>query len=45
MLYRVLARMIERGQTDGLMEKLDIFLAADRITHEEYLKLLKLLAQ
>lgn len=45
MLYRVLKRMIERGQTEGLMDKLDIFLAADRITREEYLELLKLLAQ
>lgn len=45
MLYRVLKRMIERGQTEGLMDKLDIFLAADRITREEYLDLLKLLAQ
>lgn len=37
--------MIERGQTEGLMDKLDIFLTADRITREEYLELLKLLAQ
>lgn len=25
MLYRTLKRMIERGQTDGLEEKIDIF--------------------
>ena len=28
MLYRTLKRMIERGQTDGLEDKLDIFFAA-----------------
>lgn len=44
MLYRVLKRMIERGQTEGLAEKLDIFLAADRITQAEYLELTGLLA-
>ena len=28
MLYRTLKRMIERGQTNGLEEKIDIFFAA-----------------
>ena len=36
MLYRTLKRMIERGNTDGMAEKLDIFLAADKITVVEY---------
>lgn len=36
MLYRTLRRMIERGNTAGMAEKLDIFLAADRITIDEY---------
>ena len=30
MLYRICKRMIQRGQTAGLAEKLDIFFAADR---------------
>ena len=30
MLYRTLKRMIERGQTDGLEEKIDIFFAAGK---------------
>ena len=29
MLYRTLKRMIERGQTEGIETKLDIFYAAD----------------
>ena len=29
MLYRICKRMIDRGQTAGLAEKLDIFFAAD----------------
>ena len=36
MLYRTLKRMIERGNTDGMAEKLDIFFAADKITEEQY---------
>ena len=36
MLYRTLKRMIERGQIEGMEEKLDIFLASSKITAEEY---------
>ena len=39
MLYRTLKRMIERGQTEGMQEKLDVFYAADRITEAEYTEL------
>ncbi len=39
MLYRTLKRTIERGQTDGMQEKLDVFYAADRLTEAEYLEL------
>lgn len=45
MLYRTLKRMIQRGQTDGMQEKLDIFLAADRITAQEYTELNGLMAE
>ena len=43
MLYRILKRMIERGQTDGLEEKLDIFFAAGKLTEEEYQELIDML--
>ena len=39
MLYRALKRMIERGQTQGMETKLDIFFAADKLTEEEYTEL------
>lgn len=39
MLYRTLKRMIERGQTDGMAEKLDIFFASDKLTQEQYTEL------
>lgn len=42
-LYRTLKRMIERGQTAGLEEKLDIFFAAGKLTEEEYQELLDML--
>ena len=43
MLYRTLKRMIERGQTAGIEEKLDIFFAADKLTEAEYTELIGLL--
>ena len=43
MLYRTLKRMIERGQTVGMAEKLDIFFAADKLTEAEYTELTGLL--
>jgi hypothetical protein len=43
MLYRTLKRMIERGQTSGMEEKLDIFFAANKITESEYTELISML--
>lgn len=43
MLYRTLKRMIERGQTDGLEEKIDIFFAAGKLTESEYEELVAML--
>lgn len=45
MLYRTLKRMIERGQTEGMTEKLDIFFAANKISETEYLELTAMLAE
>ena len=39
MLYKTIKRMIERGQTEGMAEKLDIFFAAGKLTLEEYQEL------
>lgn len=43
MLYRTLKRMIERGQTKGLSEKVDIFFAVNKLTEEEYTELTAML--
>lgn len=43
MLYRTLKRMMERGQTGGMNEKLDVFYAADKLTKKEYQELTALL--
>lgn len=43
MLYRVIKRLIERGQTEGMAEKLDIFFAAGKLSEEEYTELTNLL--
>ena len=43
MLYRTLKRMIEKGQIDGMAEKLDIFMATNKITIEQYEELMAML--
>lgn len=43
MLFRVLKRMIKRGQISGMAEKLDIFFAADKLTQAEYAELVAML--
>lgn len=43
MLYRTLKRMIERGQTNGLEAKIDIFFAASKLTESEYQELIAML--
>lgn len=45
MLYRTLKRMIERGQTEGMTEKLDIFFAANKLTETEYVELTAMLSK
>ena len=36
MLHDVLTRMIERGDTEGLLEKIGVFFAVGRLTKTEY---------
>jgi hypothetical protein len=45
MLYRTLKRMIERGQVEGLEEKIDIFFATGKLTEAEYTELVAMLAE
>lgn len=44
MLFRTLKRMIEKGQTEGLAEKIDIFFATGKLTEEEYKELTSMLS-
>ena len=43
MLYRTIKRMIERGNTAGIEEKIDIFFAAGKLIEAEYNELIALL--
>lgn len=43
MLYRTLQRLIERGLTDGLEEKADLFYALGKLTETEYRNLTAML--
>ena len=42
-LYRTLKRMIERGDTEGMETKLDVFYAANKITEEQDIELMNML--
>ena len=44
-LYNTCKRMIERGQTGGLAEKIDIFYAANKLTDEQYAELTEMLTE
>lgn len=44
MLYRTIKRLIEKGLTAGLAEKIDIFFAASKLTEAEYTELTAMLA-
>ena len=43
MLFKTLKRMIERNNTVGLAEKIDVFYACGRLTKEEYTELNEML--
>ena len=34
--YNLCMKLIKIGKTDGLMEKVDVYYAANRLTEEEY---------
>lgn len=45
MAYKLMKRIIERGEydKDATMDKLDAFLAADRLTTDQYKELVELM--
>ena len=43
-VFNLCKLLIEKGRTDGLQEKMDVYLAADRLTTEEYPELAGMLA-
>ena len=43
MLVQILKRMIERGDTEGLLEKLNIFYSVGQLTANEYTELIQML--
>ena len=43
MLFRTLKRMIEKGFTEGISEKIDIFFATNKLTETEYNELTSML--
>lgn len=45
MLYRTLKRIIERGLTEGIEEKLDVFFAANKLTESEYTELIGMISK
>lgn len=43
MAYKMCKRLIQLGRTDGMKDKLDIYLAADRMTTDQYNELMLML--
>ena len=43
-VYNLCKLLIQKNRTDGLQDKMDVYLAADRRTPEEYQELAGLLA-
>ncbi len=42
-VFNLCKLLITKGSTDGLQDKMDVYLAADRLTTEEYTELAGLL--
>ena len=42
-VFNLCKALIQRGKIDGLVEKMDAYLAADRLTVEEYNELLAMI--
>lgn len=42
-VFNLCKKLIEKNKFEGLQEKLDVYLACDRLTAEEYSELVKLL--
>lgn len=44
-VYNLCKKLIEKGRVNGLQEKLDVYLACDRLTTEEYEELVAMLKE
>ncbi|MDY3619321.1 hypothetical protein [Agathobaculum sp.] len=42
-VFNLCKKLIALGRTDGLQDKMDVYLAADRLTAEEYAELVNML--
>ena len=42
-VFNLCKLLIEKGRTDGLQDKMDVYLAVDRLTTEEYTELTAML--
>uniref|UniRef100_UPI0037DC2206 hypothetical protein n=1 Tax=Methanobrevibacter smithii TaxID=2173 RepID=UPI0037DC2206 len=45
MLSKVIRSLIQKGETEGMREKIDIFYAASRLSDKEYTELVELLKE
>lgn len=45
MLSKVIKSLIQKGEIEGMREKIDIFYAANRLSDKEYTELVELLSE
>lgn len=43
MIYQICKKLIQMNKTDGLMDKIDVYYLANRITKEQYEELISLI--
>ena len=43
-VFNLCKLMLQKGKVDGLQDKMDVYLAADRLTIEEYNELAEMMA-
>lgn len=44
-VFNLCKKLIEKGKTDGLLDKMDAYLANDRLTVDEYNELVAMMAE
>ena len=45
MIYQICKKLIQMGKTEGLVDKIDVYYLAERLTKEQYEELMSMLEE